>query len=138
MTRIKINGKIVHASPDSTVLRAAEAAGITIPTLCDHPDLSMYGGCRLCVVEVQGYRQPVTACTLPVSEGLVIKTKTPALYQARQAILKMLLRSYTDPEYDPASPPQTSFIHWAREYGLDPGEVMGKQQRSQPLLCTSI
>ena len=56
MVNITINGKAIQVPPGTTVLRAAEQAGITIPTLCDHPDLHPFGGCRLCVVEVQGAR----------------------------------------------------------------------------------
>ena len=54
MVKLTINGKEIEVPEGTTVLRAAEQAGITIPTLCDHPDLTPYGGCRLCVVEVQG------------------------------------------------------------------------------------
>ena len=91
MINVTIDEKTIQVPEGTTVLRAAEAAGITIPTLCDHPNLTPYGGCRLCVVEVQGWRLPMASCTLPVSEGMVVKTETPALAQSRRTILELLL-----------------------------------------------
>ena len=118
MVQFTINGRIIQAPAESTVLRAADAAGIPIPTLCDHPDLTPYGGCRLCLVEVKGARLPATACTLPVQEGMVIETETPALTQARRTILELLLSNYHDAGYtDPAL--ETQFTHWIKQYGLD-------------------
>lgn len=90
MVTLEINGKVVEASEDQTVLAAARQAGIFIPTLCDHPALRPSGGCRLCVVEVAGARGPQTACTLPVRAGMVVATDTPALRESRQFVLSML------------------------------------------------
>jgi len=73
-----------------TVLRAADMAGIHIPRLCDHKELTPYGGCRLCIVEVEGARVPMASCTLPVNNGMVVRTETPALKQSREFILSML------------------------------------------------
>ena len=69
MISITIDGKTTEVTEGTTVLRAAEQAGVTIPTLCDHPALPPYGGCRLCVVEVQGFRTPIASCTLPAGRG---------------------------------------------------------------------
>lgn len=90
MVQLTINGKQVEAEEGTTVLRAAEAAGIEIPTLCDHKELTPFGGCRLCIVEVQGFRVPIAACTLPVSSGMVVNTETEALKKSRKFILSML------------------------------------------------
>jgi formate dehydrogenase major subunit/formate dehydrogenase alpha subunit len=79
MIILTINGQVLEVPESYTVLQAAESAGITIPTLCYHKDLSPYGGCRLCVVEVQGYRLPMTSCNLPVNPGMVVKTDSPEL-----------------------------------------------------------
>ena len=59
-----------------TVLEAAQAAGIYIPTLCYDPDLEPYGGCRLCVVEIEKVRGLPTACTTPATDGMVVHTET--------------------------------------------------------------
>jgi NADH dehydrogenase/NADH:ubiquinone oxidoreductase subunit G len=90
MVKLTINGKEIEVKEGVTVLRAAEQAGFTIPTLCDHKDLTPYGGCRLCMVEVQGFRGPTASCTLPVSPGMVVTTESPALQRSRRTILELL------------------------------------------------
>jgi formate dehydrogenase major subunit len=79
MISITINGKSLQVNENLTVLQAAKQAGITIPTLCYHKDLTPFGGCRLCVVEIQGSRLPATSCTMPVSRGMAIETETPKI-----------------------------------------------------------
>ena len=118
MTSLTINGKTIQVPEGTTVLRAAESAGITIPTLCDHPDLSPYGGCRLCIVEVKGARLPATSCTLPAAEGMVVETESPGLSQSRRFILEMLLSNYYDADYRDDQV-ETQLIHWVKHYGLD-------------------
>ncbi|MCC7360566.1 MAG: (2Fe-2S)-binding protein [Anaerolineales bacterium] len=90
MVTLHINGQSVTTEDGSTVLTAARQAGIFIPTLCDHPALRPSGGCRLCLVEVEGARGPQTACTLPARPGLVVQTDTPALRESRRFVLNML------------------------------------------------
>ncbi len=88
--KLTINDKEVTVPVGTTVLRAAESAGITIPTLCDHPNLTPYGGCRLCVVEVKGARTLQPSCTLPASNGMVVQTDTPQTREARKFVLTLL------------------------------------------------
>ena len=90
MVQITINGKQIEVPEGTTVLRAAEMAGIHIPKLCDHKELTPYGGCRLCIVEVQGVRVPMASCTLPVNNGMVVNTETEALKKSRKFVLSML------------------------------------------------
>ena len=90
MVQLTINGKQIEVPEGTTVLRAAEMAGIHIPTLCDHKELTPYGGCRLCIVEVEKWRVPMAACTLPVNEGMVVNTETEAIKKSREFILSML------------------------------------------------
>ena len=71
MVQLTINGKQIQAPEGATVLHAAKMAGIHIPTLCAHKELAPYGGCRLCIVDVEKWRVPMAACTLPVSEGMI-------------------------------------------------------------------
>lgn len=127
MVKITINGRIIEVPEGTTVLRAAESAGITIPTLCDHPDLQPFGGCRLCVVEVQGARLPMTACTLPVNQGMVVETETPALAGSRRVILEMLLSNYYD--QSAASSEETQFTRWVNHYGVELPAAMANQPR---------
>ncbi len=88
--KLTINHKEVEVPMGTTVLRAAEMAGIDIPTLCDHPHLTPYGGCRLCVVEVEGARTLQPSCTLPVNNGMVVHTDTPKVRAAREFVLTLL------------------------------------------------
>jgi formate dehydrogenase major subunit len=90
MVQITINGKKIEAPEGITVLRAAQMAGIHIPTLCEHKELTPYGGCRLCIVEVEKWRVPMASCTLPVAEGMVVNTETDAIKKSREFILSML------------------------------------------------
>ncbi len=90
MVQITINGKQIEAPEGTTVLRAAQMAGIHIPTLCDHKELSPYGGCRLCIVEVEKWRVPMASCTLPITDGMVVHTDTEAIRKSREFILSML------------------------------------------------
>jgi formate dehydrogenase major subunit len=90
MVNITINGKQIEAAEGTTVLNAARQNGIKIPTLCDHPNLTPYGGCRLCMVEVKDMRVPIAACTLPAANGMIIETDTPALKKSRNMVLSLL------------------------------------------------
>jgi formate dehydrogenase alpha subunit len=129
MVRIKINGKTLEVSDGMTVLEAAEQAGITIPTLCHHKDLSPYGGCRLCIVEVKGARTPMAACTLPVGEGMVVKTETKSLKGSRRTILELLLSAYHDSGYAEQDQHSTEMKHWCEVYGLDMKASMAESPR---------
>ncbi len=87
---LKINDQVVTAQSGQTVLEAAKNAGIEIPVLCHHPALSNWGACRMCVVEVEGMRTLQTACTLPATEGMVVKTHTQQTFNIRKFVLELL------------------------------------------------
>ena len=91
---ITINGKQVSVPEESTILEAAEAAGILVPTLCHHPDLVDVGACRLCVVSVAHASGLQTACTTPVSEGMVVDTESAEVREARAFVLELLLTDH--------------------------------------------
>ena len=129
MIRLSINGKNVDLPEGTTVLRAAERIGITIPTLCDHPNLQPYGGCRLCLVEVEGFRTPMAACTLAASSGMVVQTESDTLTKARRAILELLLASYHDAGYANGQKGETQLLHWVQHYGIDLASVTAKTPR---------
>ncbi len=114
---LTINAQPVAAEAGQTVLAVARAAGIPIPTLCDHPALAPVGSCRLCLVEVDGQRAPVAACTLPVAAGQVVRTETPALVELRRTVLELLLQNYRDSGTDGGAA-ENEFRHWVRHYGL--------------------
>jgi predicted molibdopterin-dependent oxidoreductase YjgC len=91
---LTINGAKVTAPDASTILEAARLAGIRIPTLCHHPDLSNVGACRLCVVSVEKAKALQTACTTPVFEGMVVDTESKDARDTRRFVLKMLLSDH--------------------------------------------
>ena len=95
--KITIDGRQVEAEPGMTVLQAARAAGLYIPSLCAHKDLSPYGACRLCVVEIDGLRGTPTACTTPVADGMNVRTSTPGLELQRRHTLELMLSSHPSP-----------------------------------------
>jgi formate dehydrogenase major subunit len=90
MITLTIDGKQVQVPEGTTVLRAAEQAGIHIPTLCDEKRLQPYGSCRLCLVEVEGARTLQPSCTLPAANGMVVYTNTPPVREARTFVLTLL------------------------------------------------
>ena len=90
MIQVTIDGRSIEVPEKSTVLQAIRIAGIDVPTLCDHPALKPYGGCRLCVVEVEGIRSLQASCTLPAYDGMVIHTDTPKVRNARKFVLTLL------------------------------------------------
>ncbi len=95
-TKIKlvIDDIVVEASVGQTIMQAADGIGIRIPRLCYHPSLSSLGACRICVVHVEGQRNPVTACTFPVTEGMKVTTSSPLLRKLRRDIVELLLDNH--------------------------------------------
>lgn len=91
MIELTINGKKIKAEPGSTILQAAQQNNIFIPNMCYDKRLRPYGGCRLCVVEVEGQPRLFAACSTPVTEGMVVYTETPKLQKARKTVLELLL-----------------------------------------------
>ena len=95
---IDIDGKEVKAREGMTVLEAARSAGISIPTLCHHEKLEPYGGCRICIVEVEvrGWTRLVVSCIYPVEENLVVRTRSEKVDRIRKMILELLLAHAPD------------------------------------------
>jgi len=94
MVNLTIDGKKITVRKLSTILDAAKKLDIPIPTLCHHPELSPYGGCRLCMVEIKGIAKPVAACTTFAREGLEVITKSPYLEKLRRTTLELLLSDH--------------------------------------------
>jgi len=91
---VKIDNTIVKVPRDSTILDVADAAGIKIPTLCYIKDINKIGACRMCLVEVKGQRNLVTACTFPASDGMEIITNSPKVIDSRRCTLELLLSNH--------------------------------------------
>ena len=93
MLNVTIDGVKVSVPAGTTVLEAARMANIHIPTLCYLKDINQIGACRMCVVDV-GARALAAACVMPVSEGMVVKTNTPAVRAARKSVLELILSNH--------------------------------------------
>jgi NADH dehydrogenase/NADH:ubiquinone oxidoreductase subunit G len=90
-----IDGKKVRVRDGTTILQAAEESGIKIPTLCHIKDQLPSGVCRVCVVEVDGSRTLVGSCHTPLSEGMVVHTRSPKVTAARKVIVELMLTGHT-------------------------------------------
>lgn len=91
MIELTINGRQIQAEPKSTILQAALKNGIYIPHLCWDRRLAPYGGCRLCLVEVEGQKKLLAACSTPAEPNMIVHTDTPTLEKARKTVLELLL-----------------------------------------------
>ncbi len=109
---LQIDGKEVRAKEGMTVLEAAQSAGISIPTLCHHEKLEPFGGCRLCIVEVEvrGWTKLVVSCVYPVEKNLIVRTRSEKVDRIRKMILELLLAH---------APDAFELQDLAKEYGAD-------------------
>jgi NADH dehydrogenase/NADH:ubiquinone oxidoreductase subunit G len=109
---LNIDGKEVKAKEGMTLLDAARSAGISIPTLCYHEKLEPFGGCRLCIVELEqrGWTRLVVSCVYPVEKNLVVRTRSEKVDRIRKMILQLLLAH---------APDAFDLQDLAQEYGAD-------------------
>lgn len=91
MPKLTINGEEIEVDAGLTVLQACEQAGIEIPRFCYHERLSIAGNCRMCLVEMERAPKPVASCAMPVGDGMVITTNSPAVEQMRKNVMELLL-----------------------------------------------
>jgi len=109
---LQIDGKEVKAREGMTILEAARSAGISIPTLCYHEKLEPYGGCRLCIVEVEerGWKKLVVSCVYLAEENLVVTTRSDKIDRIRKMIIELLMAH---------APDSVELQNLAQEYGAD-------------------
>ncbi|HVM84033.1 MAG TPA: NADH-quinone oxidoreductase subunit NuoG [Candidatus Binatia bacterium] len=91
MPKMTIDGIEIEVPAGITVLQACELAGKEIPRFCYHERLSVAGNCRMCLVEQEKAPKPIASCAMPVADGMVIKTDTPAVKKARNGVMEFLL-----------------------------------------------
>src|SRR3954463_10183427 len=94
LVKLTIDGQEVQAAPGTLVIDAAKKVGIEIPAFCYYEGLSLAAACRMCLVEVEKMPKLMTACTLPVAEGMVVRTDTPQVANARKYTLEFLLTNH--------------------------------------------
>ena len=132
MIKVIINGKEYSVEKGSTVLEAAKAANIDIPTLCYLKDINEIGACRLCLVAVAEMRGPalgpwrmVTACVYPCTEGMQIKTNTPKITASRKMNLELLLSNHDKKCLSCVRSTNCELQTLCREYGVDQSTFTG-------------
>ena len=91
MVQIELDGEKVEVAPGSMVMHAAEKAGVYIPHFCYHKKLSIAANCRMCLVDVEKAPKPMPACATPVTQGMVVRTKSDKAIKAQQSVMEFLL-----------------------------------------------
>ena len=116
---VKINGIEVQVPANYTILQAAREAGVRIPTLCYLKDVNAIAACRICLVEATGVRGHAAACVQQVSDGMEVKTDTPALRKARKTTLELILSNHRMDCLSCVRCGDCELQALAREYGVD-------------------
>ncbi|MBP3605422.1 MAG: (2Fe-2S)-binding protein [Clostridia bacterium] len=119
MINVKVNGIAVSVPKGATILEAARAAGVEIPTLCYMKEKNEIGACRICVVEATGARGLVTACVYPCTDGMEIKTNTPKVRAARKTTLELILSTHNKNCLSCSRSTNCELQKLCYEYGVD-------------------
>ena len=130
MIKVTINGREYEVPAGSTVLQAARAANINIPTLCYLKDINEIGACRICVVEVSEGGRPfrmVTACVYPATDGMVIKTDSPKVIQSRKINLELLLSNHNQDCLSCVRSTDCELQKLCRDYGVKSSSFQGEK-----------
>jgi heterodisulfide reductase subunit A len=132
MPTLTVNGRRVTMDSDATLLDAARAAGVEVPTLCQFDGLEPWGGCRLCVVDMSqanwddDWFKVVTACNHPVEEGMTVVTDSERIIETRRVVLDLLL----------ARCPDTPLIQQlALEFGIERTSYTPNPEPDDCILC---
>src|SRR5271157_6278243 len=94
LVHLKIDGRQVNVPAGTLVIEATRRMGIEVPSFCYYPGLSLQAACRMCLVEVERAPKLQTACTLVAMPGMVVRTSTPQVHEARKAMLEFLLANH--------------------------------------------
>jgi len=141
MLKLTIDGKEVTGRPDQTIYEVAKENGITIPTLCYHPRLSLLKSCRICLVDVEGAEMPMASCATPVVDGMVVHTRTERVERMRHEALRLLLVNHPldCPVCDAGG--ECQLQNRAYEFGIDHQEFLTEKverpsfEYGTPLIC---
>ncbi|QUD87165.1 formate dehydrogenase subunit alpha [Phenylobacterium montanum] len=94
LVSLTIDGQKVQVPAGTSVMRAAQEMGTTIPKLCATDSIEAFGSCRLCLVEIEGRNGTPASCTTPVAEGMVVKTQTPRLASIRKGVMELYISDH--------------------------------------------
>ncbi len=137
MVHLKINNIPVEVEEGSTILEAAKAAGINIPTLCYLKDINEIGACRICVCEVKGARSLVAACVYPVNEGMEVFTNTEKVRKSRKTTLELLLSDHKKECLSCVRSTNCELQKLSNEYGCDENRFKGARGEYEEDTSTS-
>src|SRR5438034_684929 len=128
MPTLAIDGRTLTANADATILDAARAAGIDIPTLCWYPNLPTAGNCRICLVSVEGQPKLLPACATKVADGMVVTTESHAAVENRRGVLRLLLERYPSDHLGNGgrARPRNEFERYVVRYAVDPTPLAGR------------
>jgi NADP-reducing hydrogenase subunit HndD len=129
----EIDGQKLNVLEGTTILKAAQDADISIPTLCHRPDLTPEGLCRVCVVEVEGAPRLVASCHTPITEGMVIRTNSPKVLAARKVVVELLLAGHTGPCVTDECAGDCELHNLAAELEVGPPRFQVKKPRAYPV-----
>src|SRR3954471_18364493 len=94
LVNITVNGKQLTAPAGTLLIEACKTVGIEVPSFCYYPGLSLQGACRMCLVEIEKMPKLQTACTTPISEGMIVQTESEKVVQSRKSMLELLLANH--------------------------------------------
>ena len=137
MVHLKINNIPVEVKEGSTILEAAKAAGINIPTLCYLKEINEIGACRVCVCEVKGARSLVAACVYPVNEGMEVFTNTEKVRKSRKTTLELLLSDHKKECLSCVRSTNCELQKLSNEYGCDENRFQGTRSEYEEDNSTS-
>jgi formate dehydrogenase alpha subunit len=129
---ITIDGHVISVPKGTTVLEACRKNDIQIPTLCQDPELTLTGSCRLCVVQIEGMRNLPPSCVTVATEGMIVQTQNPKVRAARKTILELLVANHPLDCMTCQKMGNCSLAEYAYEYGAT-GELYQGEQRSLPI-----
>jgi formate dehydrogenase alpha subunit len=125
--KIKINKKEFTCNPHETVLQVARREGVYIPTLCHDDRLEPYGGCRLCLVHVEGVPRPLPACTTPVADNMEVTTETESIRKIRKDIIELLLSNHPNDCMQCEATGNCTLQDLSYEYGVNGTRFFGEK-----------
>lgn len=126
---LTIDRLTIRTPQGSTVLQAARAAGVYIPTLCDDPHLKPFGACRLCIVQIEGMRGLPTSCTTPATDGMVVATESELIRRIRRNIAALAIANHPYDCLTCFKSTDCELLAVARYLGVDPSDV-GRLRRT--------
>ncbi len=125
--KMTINGRDVRFDEGQTVLEVCRDNEIYVPTLCHDERLKPYGGCRLCLVEVEGMRKPLTSCTTPATDGMVVNTESALLSRLRKNTIELLLSNHPNECMTCEASGECSLQEMAYMYSADIDRYQGER-----------